>query len=127
LTPESEELLSRADRNLVTAEQLLAAGFVAIAGREAYLASFYAAQAVIFDVARKVAKTHNGVHALFAELTRREQTLGAELGQRLRQSYRLKHDTDYGPRESVTEDESREALLGARDLVARIRRFLEAR
>jgi hypothetical protein len=31
LTPESEELLSRTDRNLVTAEQLLAAGLVAIA------------------------------------------------------------------------------------------------
>jgi hypothetical protein len=49
------------------------------AGRNAYLAGFHAAQALIGERTGRDAKTHKGVHAQFARLTRNEPRLGREL------------------------------------------------
>jgi uncharacterized protein (UPF0332 family) len=44
----------------------------------------------------KDAKTHKGVHAQFARLTRNEPRLGRELRQFLAQAYDIKSIADYG-------------------------------
>ena len=50
MTPEAQRSLEKADNCLTTA------------GRNAYLAAFHAARALIFERTGKVAKTHRGVH-----------------------------------------------------------------
>jgi len=43
-----------------------------IAGREAYLAAFHAAQALLYERTGKIARTHRGLRAQFARITRDE-------------------------------------------------------
>jgi hypothetical protein len=66
------------------------------AGRNAYLAAFHAAQALIAERTGRDAKTHKGVHTQFARLTQNEPSLGRELRQFLVQAYDLKSVADYG-------------------------------
>ena len=66
------------------------------AGRNVYLAAFHAAQALIAERTGKDAKTHKGVHAQFARLTRNEPRLGRELRQFLARAYDMKSIADYG-------------------------------
>jgi uncharacterized protein (UPF0332 family) len=43
-----------------------------IAGREAYLAAFHAAEALLYERTAKIAKTHRGLRAEFARLSKDE-------------------------------------------------------
>jgi len=61
-----------------------------------YLAAFPVAQALIAERTGKDAKTHKGVHALFARLTRNKPLLGSELRQFLARAYDIKLIADYG-------------------------------
>jgi hypothetical protein len=81
---------------LTRARTILAAGVGEDAGRNAYLAGFHAAQALIAERTGKDAKTHRGVPAQFARLTRNEPRLGRELRQFPAQAYDLKSIADYG-------------------------------
>jgi uncharacterized protein (UPF0332 family) len=81
---------------LSRARAILAAEIGEDAGRNAYLTAFHAAQALIAERMGKDAKTHRGVHAQFARLTRNEPRLGPELKQFLPQSYDMKSIADYG-------------------------------
>lgn len=67
-----------------------------VAGREAYLAAFHAAQALIAERTGKDAKTHRGVHVQFARLTRNEPAIDEQLRRFLPRSYDLKAVSDYG-------------------------------
>jgi uncharacterized protein (UPF0332 family) len=84
---------------LTRARTILAAGVGEDAGRNAYLAAFRAAQALIAERTGKDAKTHKGVHTQFARLTRNEPKFGLELRQFLAQAYDIKSiaDTGWGP------------------------------
>jgi uncharacterized protein (UPF0332 family) len=64
-----------------------------IAGREAYLAAFHAAQALIWERTGKIAKTHRGLRAQFARLTRDEPRIDQALAG---PAYELKSMSDYG-------------------------------
>jgi uncharacterized protein (UPF0332 family) len=55
---------------LSCARTILAAGAGEDAGRDAYLAAFHTAQALIAGRMGKDAKSHKGMHAQFARLTR---------------------------------------------------------
>jgi uncharacterized protein (UPF0332 family) len=81
---------------LTRARTILAAGIGEDAGRNAYLAAFHAAQALIAERTGEDAKTHKGVHAQFARLTRNKPRLDRELRQFLAQAYDLKSIADYG-------------------------------
>ena len=96
MTPEAQEHLDKARQCLSRARTILAAGIGEDAGRNAYLAGFHAAQALIAERTGKDAKTHKGVHAQFARLTRNEPRLGRELRQFLAQAYDIKSIADYG-------------------------------
>lgn len=63
MTPESAVFLQKAHRLLGEAHKMLGVDLAEAAGRTAYLAGFHAAQALIFERARRVVKTHNGVHS----------------------------------------------------------------
>jgi uncharacterized protein (UPF0332 family) len=69
VTPEIGELLDKARDCLARARIIRAAGVGEDAGRDAYLAGFHAAQAVIHARTARTAKTHRGVHRTWPRST----------------------------------------------------------
>ena len=108
MTPESGEFLDKARDCLARARVILAAGVGEDAGRNAYLAGFHAAQAVIRVRTGRSAKTHRGVHRLLSQLARSEPQL-ADLALFLSQAYNLKAVADYelGPSERAARSRER--------------------
>jgi uncharacterized protein (UPF0332 family) len=111
VTPETKEHLDKARECLTRARIILAAGVGEDAGRDAYLAGFHAAQALILARLGKVVKTHRGVHRLFFKLAKDQPQLG-ELARFLSQAYNLKAVADYelGPGASVPLDRASAAI-----------------
>jgi len=126
VTPEAKEHLDKARQCLTRARTILAAGIGGDAGRNAYLAAFHAAQALIAERTGKDAKTHEGVHTLFARLTRSEPRLSIELRQFLAQAYDIKSIADYGlgPDTDVPLDRAGAAIDTAEEFVARVAELL---
>ena len=62
MTPEAVSYLEKARQCLTYARINLSVNLGNDAGRNAYLAAFHSAQALIFDRTGKAAKTHQGVH-----------------------------------------------------------------
>ena len=125
MTPESSELLGKARDCLARARIILAAGVGEDAGRDAYLAGFHAAQAIIRARTGSTAKTHRGVHRLLSQLARGEPQL-ADLALFLSQAYNLKSVADYelGPSAGVPLDRASEAIGRATQLVEQIAAIL---
>jgi uncharacterized protein (UPF0332 family) len=96
VTPEAASHLDKARHCLSRAKIILASNVPEVAAREAYLAAFHAAQALIAERTGKDARTHRGVHVQFARLTRNEAALDAGLRQFLPRSYDMKAISDYG-------------------------------
>src|SRR6266436_4360718 len=85
-----------------------------------------AAQALIAERTGMDAKTHRGVHAQFARLTRNEPRLGIELRQFLAQAYDIKSIADYGlgPDTDVPLDRAGAAIEPAEQFVNRVTELL---
>lgn len=95
MTPEAAGFLRKARRYLERARIMLGVNLHEDAGRAAYLASFHAAQAFIFENLGKVFKTHKGVQTEFFRLTKDDPRFGLELRAFLSQAYNLKAIADY--------------------------------
>lgn len=95
MTPEAAAFLAKARHLLARSRAMLAANWPDDAGRAAYLAGFHAAQALIFERRGRVAKTHAGVHAAFAEIARGEPALDDAVRGFLSRAYNLKALADY--------------------------------
>jgi uncharacterized protein (UPF0332 family) len=67
-----------------------------IAGREAYLAAFHAAEALLYERTGRVAKTHRGLRVQFSRITRDEPRIDQSLAEFLGRAYELKSLADYG-------------------------------
>jgi uncharacterized protein (UPF0332 family) len=94
LTPEAAGYLEKARQCLGYARVNLSVQLGNDAGRNAYLAAFHAAQALIFERTGKVAKTHQGVHTGFNRLANAEG-IHRDLQRFLAQAYNLKAVADY--------------------------------
>lgn len=70
MTTETECYLEKARQCLSNAHANLGIKLSNDAGRNAYLAAFHAAQALIFERTGKIAKTHQGVHSEFSLLAK---------------------------------------------------------
>jgi uncharacterized protein (UPF0332 family) len=81
-------------------------------GRAAYLAAHHAAQALIFDRAGKISKTHNGVLSEFARLAKDDSRIDRAFLTFLAQAYNLKAIADYavGSDADVTFAEAQQAI-----------------
>lgn len=95
MTPEAGSYLEKARECLGYARVNLDVKLGNDAGRNAYLAAFHAAQALIFERTGKIAKTHQGVHAEFNRLAKAEAAVDRELQRFLTQAYNLKAIADY--------------------------------
>jgi len=126
LTAEAARYLDKAHQCAFNAQTSLSVNLTNDAGRGAYLAAFHAAQAFIFERTGKVAKTHKGVHALFARLVKEESQVDDSLPAFLQRSYNLKAVADYetGPDSDIALDRAAAAVEGARKFVNAIRNML---
>ena len=70
MTPEAERYLDKSHQCLANARTSLSVNLTNDAGRGAYLATFHAAQALIFERTGKISKSHQGVHSQFALLAK---------------------------------------------------------
>ncbi|WP_029007370.1 HEPN domain-containing protein [Azospirillum halopraeferens] len=124
---EAAAFLGKAPRCLGFARRNLNVGLTNDAGRNAYLAAFHAAQAIIVERTGKVAKTHSGVHSEFARLTGSEPAVGPEIRKFLAQAYDLKALADYetGPDSDVPPQRASEAITRAEQFVACIASLLD--
>ena len=125
LTPEIGEHLDKARECSRRARIILGAGVGEDAGRDAYLAGFHAAQALILARSGKVVKTDRGVHRLFSQLARTEPQL-REFSRFLSQAYNLKDIADYelGPDAAVALDRASAAITIAERFLDRIAEIL---
>ena len=65
MKPETQDYIASARRHLGYAVRNLSPESAPVAAREAYMAAFHAAQALIFERTGKPAKTHNGTQSRF--------------------------------------------------------------
>ena len=113
MTPGAAELLARARQTLRDARQLQSS-IPRIAGREAYLAAFHAAQALIYERTGKLAKTHRGVRGQFARLAMDEPGLAGTSAEVLGCGYEIKSRADYGVgTAAVVSTQTAEATINA--------------
>ena len=93
-----------------------------IAGREAYLAAFHAAEALIFERTGKFAKTHRRLRAQFARLAKDETGIDQSLTEFLGRAYELKSLADYGTgvEASISSATANAAVATATGFVERI-------
>jgi uncharacterized protein (UPF0332 family) len=92
---ETEAYLEKARQCLSNAHANLGIKLANDAGRNAYLAAFHAAQALIFERTGKVAKTHRGVQSEFARLAKDDPSIDKSFSVFLTQAYNLKAVADY--------------------------------
>jgi uncharacterized protein (UPF0332 family) len=92
-----------------------------VAARLAYYAAFHAAEAFIVDQSGKVAKTHTGVRAEFARLSKGDPNARGMLAY-LASAYAYKQIADYavGPDLAITPQQAEEAIEGAERFVQRV-------
>lgn len=124
MTPAVADLLVKARTCLDWAQRIFAAGVPEPAAREAYLAAFHAAQALIRERRGRVPRTHRGVHALFGQLAIDDSALGPQLGRFLSRAYELKDIADYSTTQRVSSEEAEAAIAEAGRFLAAIERVL---
>jgi len=114
LTPIARNYLDSAGADLDEAAKILAIGLPSAAARSAYYCVFHTAEALIFEMSGKVAKTHSGVRAEFARLMPGE----ADRWMRtfLADAYRFKEiaDYDFEGRKAITLDIAQATVEQAR-------------
>ncbi len=120
MKPESAAFLRKADGMLAT--------WPDEAGRAAYLAAFHAAQALIFDLTGSAPRTHGGVHAQFARLTRDTGQPEPDLRGFLGRAYNLKAVADYETASEieVTREQAERAIRTAIRFVDWVAALLDA-
>jgi uncharacterized protein (UPF0332 family) len=95
VTPEAELSLEKARQCLSTARAELEINPSGEAGRNAYLAAFHAARALIFERTGKVVKSHQGVQRELTRLAKDEPSIDKSFPAFLSQAYNLKAVAEY--------------------------------
>ena len=128
MKPETGRYLAKARRLLSNAKVMLGVGLNEDAGREAYLAAFHAAQALIFESTGKVTKSHKGVHVEFGRLTLDPGAMDSRLRGFLSRGFNLKSVADYeiGPDARVSAERARDAIETAGLFVVKLEELISS-
>lgn len=126
MTPEAKRFLAAARRHLDYAVANAGLGLSEIAGREAYLAAFHAAHAILFERTGRTVKTHRGLRSAFSLLAHQDDSIKPDLITFLSNAYEMKSVADYGtePETGTSESEAAEAIETARHFVETIAAIL---
>jgi uncharacterized protein (UPF0332 family) len=119
MKPEAAKFIDQANIVLARADLMLTVNLNEDAARAAYLASFHAAQAYIFERTGKTSKSHRGVQTEFFRLTKDDARVDPVLRRFLSQSYEFKSVADY-----LTGDEAVISTAEAAEAVATSKRFV---
>lgn len=119
--------MAKARTLLASALNLSRDGHLEVAAREAYLAAFHAAQALIFQRTGRAVKTHSGLRSRFADLVRSDSKIPDALGSYLGRAYRVKEAHDYGPPRAVSDERARETITQAQAFVELVAGLIEER
>jgi uncharacterized protein (UPF0332 family) len=94
--------------------------------RAAYLAGFYAAQALVFERIGRVAKSHRGLRTTVARLAKDDPRIERSFTRFLARAYKTKEITDYGigPQTIVTPLQAQEMISLATRFVDRMTEIL---
>jgi len=101
--------------------------FYNAAGRDAYLAGFHAAQALISERTSRSVKSHGGVNSELHRLIRGDVRIDDELRTFLSFAYNLKAIADYetGPNSEISAERAAEAVAVARRFVTKMIELIE--
>jgi len=126
--PETAAYIAKARQSLKEASVLAVNDLADAAGRAAYLAAYHAAQAFVFEVTGKAAKTHNGVRSEFARLALNEPRIDQAFATFLARTYALKENADYaiGVEAALSISDAQQAIEGADHFVDEIARILQS-
>jgi uncharacterized protein (UPF0332 family) len=127
MTPEARQYLAAARQHLSDACTIAAASIPHVAGREAYLAGYHAAEAFIHERTGKGAKTHAGLRSEFARLAKDDPRIDREFVAFLAKAYELKSIADYGvgPTTSITAVDAAAAIETADRFISCIAELIE--
>ena len=102
--------------------------FYNAAGRDAYLAGFHAAQALISERTSRSVKSHGGANAEFHRLIRGDVRIDDELRAFFSFAYNLKAIADYetGPNSEISAERAAEAVTVARRFLTKMIESVEA-
>jgi uncharacterized protein (UPF0332 family) len=118
VTPDQEELFTKAQDSIKAAHLLLTGGFPGFAASRAYYAMFYLASALLEGEGVAFSK-HAGVLAAFGRLFVKTGRLSAELHRYLIDAFEARQEGDYAPSPAITRQ-------SAAEHVARAEAFLSA-
>ena len=126
MRPETEAYLEKARQCLSNAHANLGIKLANDAGRNAYLAAFHAAQALIFERTGKVVKSHRGVQSEFHRLAKDAPSIDKSFPVFLSQAYNLKAVADYetGPDSLLPPERAAAAIETAERFVASLSKIL---
>ena len=119
MSPEARDYLDKAREDLDEARKIAAIGLAKAAARSAYYAAFHAAEALIVERTGKIARTHAGVRAMFADLSRFIPELDRAHTSFLAQAYKYKEIGDYGVGRgsAITQVDAEDAIKSAERFV----------
>ena len=126
MKPQTASFLAAADKALSDARTIQTVNVPHQAARLAYYAQFHVAQALIFERADKIAKTHKGVSKEFHRLAKTETTFPPGLATQLTEAYAYKEHADYDTdfAEPITLPVAGDAIDTAERFVAIVRQAL---
>ncbi len=129
MTPAAGQSLAAAHRSLADGEVILGVRIPRVAAREAYMAAFHAAEALVVEKTGKAVKTHAGLRTEFARLAQATDRIERWMTTFLANGSRFKSLSDYDvTQETPITVANAEALIAeARTFVARIGELLGER
>ena len=109
MTEDQRELLEEATDSITAAKLLLEGGYPGYAASRAYYAMFYIAEAFL-EGERMAFSKHSAVIAAFGQHFANTGKVPANFHRHLLEAQELRHSGDYGPRDAVTPDQSRQQI-----------------
>jgi uncharacterized protein (UPF0332 family) len=94
MTPEAAQFLEKA-RECLRDSRVCHTLVPRVAGREAYLAAYHAAAALLIERTGSTARTHRGLRGQFARIAKDEPGIDRSLTEFLAPAYELKTLADY--------------------------------
>jgi uncharacterized protein (UPF0332 family) len=110
--PETADYLAKARECLDAAIKINAFPLPQVAAKEAYLAAFHAAHALIFESTGKVVKSHGGMRTMFALVAKDDPRIDRTFASLLGRAYKFKEVADYavGSQGVVTVAEAQDVI-----------------
>ncbi len=127
MTPEAAQAMATARRHLADAKSVAVLRISYIAGREAYLAAYHAAEALLHHRTGKTAKTQRGLRTQFARLAHADPRIDQAFVRFLANAYEIKSVAGYGaePQAKVSMADAHEAIVTADRIIEFITDLLE--